>query len=160
MDNLQLKHVPVTKTGMLIRRPVAEVFEAFINPDITTNFWFTKSSGWLEVGKQVQWDWEMYGVSAPVTAKTIEANKRIVIEWPGYSNLTTEEWIFASQKDGTTFVSITEAGFSGDGDELVKQVTDSTQGFTLVLAGLKAFLEHNVRLNLVADRFPQGLEEH
>ena len=102
----------------------------------------------------------MYGVSAPVTAKTIEANKRIVIEWPGYSNLTTVEWTFTSQKDGTTFVSITEAGFSGDGDELVKQVTDSTQGFTLVLAGLKAFLEHNVQLNLVADRFPQGLEEH
>jgi hypothetical protein len=29
-----------------------------------------------------------------------------------------------------------------------------------VLAGLKALLEHNVRLNLVADRFPKGLEEH
>ena len=33
-------------------------------------------------------------------------------------------------------------------------------GFTLVLAGLKAFLEHNVRLNLVADRYPKGIEEH
>jgi len=101
----------------------------------------------------------LYDVSVPVTVKTIEPNKRIVIEWPGYSNLTTVEWIFAPQKDGTTFVSITEAGFIGDGDELVKQVTDSTQGFTLVLAGLKALLEHNVRLNLVADRYPQGFRE-
>jgi hypothetical protein len=40
-----------------------------------------------------------------VTVKTIQANKRIVIEWLGYSHLTTVEWIFASQKDGTTFVS-------------------------------------------------------
>ena len=160
MDNLQLTHVPMTKTGMLIRRPVADVFEAFINPDITTKFWFTKSSGRLEVGKQVQWDWEMYDVSIPVTAKIIEPNKRILIEWPGYSSPTAVEWMFAPQEDGTTFVSITEAGFTGDGDELVKQVTDSTQGFTLVLAGLKAFLEHHLQLNLVGDRFPKGIEEH
>jgi uncharacterized protein YndB with AHSA1/START domain len=160
MDYLQLKQVPIAKTGMLIRKPVADVFEAFINPDITTKFWFTKSSGRLEVGKQVQWDWETYGISIPVTAKVIEANKRIVIEWPGYGSPTTVEWIFAPQEDGTTFVSITNAGFTGDGDALVKQATDSTQGFSLVLAGLKALLEHNVRLNLVADRFPKGIEEH
>ncbi len=160
MDNLQLKQVPRTRTGMLVRKPVAEVFEAFVNPDITTNFWFTKSSGRLEAGKQVQWDWEMYGISIPVTVKTIEPNKRILIEWPGYRSPTTVELIFAPQKGGTTFVSITEAGFTGTGDELVKQVTDSTQGFSLVLAGLKALLEHNVRLNLVADRYPKGIEEH
>jgi uncharacterized protein YndB with AHSA1/START domain len=160
MDNLQLMHVPMTKTGMLIRKPVAEVFEAFIDPNITTKFWFTKSSGRLEVGKQVQWDWEMYGISIPVTAKVIEPNKRIIIDWPGYSGPTIVEWTFAPQKDGTTFVRITESGFIGDGDELVKQVTDSTQGFTLVLAGLKALLEHNVKLNLVPDRYPEGIEEH
>jgi uncharacterized protein YndB with AHSA1/START domain len=160
MDNLQLKQVPIAKTGMLIRRPVADVFDAFVNPEITTKFWFTKSSGRLEVGKQVQWEWEMYGISIPVTAKAIELNRRIVVEWPGYHSPTITEWVFAPLEDGTTFVSITEAGFTGDGDELVKQVTDSTQGFSLVLAGLKALLEHNVRLNLVADRYPKGIEEH
>lgn len=70
------------------------------------------------------------------------------------------EGVFAPQKDGTTLVSITEAGFTDDGDELVNQVTDSTQGFTLVLAGLKALLGHNVRLNLVANRYSKGIEEH
>ena len=64
------------------------------------------------------------------------------------------------QQDGTTFVSITETGFTGNGDELVSQVADSTQGFSLVLAGAKAFLEHNIRLNLVADRYPKGIEKH
>jgi uncharacterized protein YndB with AHSA1/START domain len=160
MDNLKLTQVPVSKTGMLIRKPVAEVFEAFVDPEVTTKFWFTKSSGMLEAGKKVQWDWEMYGISIPVTVKSIEPDKRIRIEWPGYRSPTTVEWTFAPQEDGTTFVNITEAGFTGNGDELVKQVTDSTQGFTLVLAGLKALLEHNIRLNLVADRFPKGIEEH
>jgi len=160
MDNLQLTMVPVSKTGMLIRKPVAEVFEAFVDPEVTTKFWFTKSSGRLDAGKQVQWEWEMYNISIPVTAKVIEQDKRILIEWPGYNGPTTVEWTFAAQEDGTTFVSITEAGFTGAGDELVKQVSGSTQGFTLVLAGLKALLEHNVRLNLVADRYPKGIEEH
>jgi uncharacterized protein YndB with AHSA1/START domain len=159
MDNLKLTQVPVSKTGMLIRKPVAQVFEAFVDPQVTTKFWFTKSSGRLEAGKQAQWEWEMYNVSILVTAKAIEPEERILIEWPGYSGQTTVEWTFASQEDGTTFVSITESGFTGSGDDLVKQVTASTQGFTLVLAGLKAFLEHNIRLNLVADRYPKGIEE-
>jgi uncharacterized protein YndB with AHSA1/START domain len=160
MDNLQITRVPVMKTGMLIRKPAAEVFEAFVNPDITTQFWFTRSSGRLAPGKQVEWAWEMYAVSAAVTVQAIEPNRRIVIEWPGYSGLTSVEWLFTPHIDDTTFVSITETGFTGDGDSLVQQVTASTQGFSLVLAGLKALLEHNVRLNLVADRYPKGLEDH
>ena len=160
MNNLQLTQAPLMKTGMLIRKPIAEVFEAFVNPEITTKFWFTKSSGRLEAGEQVQWEWEMYKISIPVNVQVIEPSKRILITWPGYSSLTTVEWNFEPQEDGTTFVRIAESGFTGDGDELVKQVTGSTTGFSLVLAGLKALLEHNIQLNLVADRFPKGIEEH
>jgi uncharacterized protein YndB with AHSA1/START domain len=160
MDNLQLKQVPVMKTGMLIRKPAAVVFRAFVDPTITTQFWFTKSSGRLEVGRTVQWEWEMYNISVPVTATTIEPHRRLVVDWPGYGGRTTVEWLFEEQPDGTTFVRITESGFTGDGDALVTQVTNSTQGFSLVLAGVKALLEHNIKLNLVADRFPKGIEQH
>jgi uncharacterized protein YndB with AHSA1/START domain len=159
MNRLELNNVPIMKTAMLIRKPVAEVFEAFVNPDITAKFWFSKSSGRLEVGKQVQWDWEMYDISIPVTTRSIELDKRIVIEWPSQGGFTTVEWIFTPQNEGT-FVRVTHSGFTGDGDEVVRQALDSTQGFSLVLAGLKALLEHNVRLNLVADRYPKGIEEH
>ena len=149
---------PTVKTAMLIRRPVAEVFEAFVNPDITSNFWFTKGSGRLEVGRQVQWDWGMYGFSVPVSTKAIEPNRRIVVEWSGYGNPTTIEWTFAPHDNGSTFVGITEHGFKGSDDEVMEQAKNSMEGFSLVLAGLKAFLEHNIRLNLVADRFPKGIE--
>jgi uncharacterized protein YndB with AHSA1/START domain len=159
VEDLRLTRIPATKTGMLIRKPAAEVFEAIVNPDITTKFWFSRSSGRLELGKPVQWDWDMYDVSIQVTPTAIVPNKRVAIQWPGYSGPTAVEWTFAPQQDGTTFVSVTEAGFKGDGDELVSQVTASTQGFTLMLAGLKALLEHNVRLNLTWDRYPKGVEE-
>ncbi len=160
MNTLQLTHIPVAKAEMLIRKPVVEVFEAFMNPEITTKFWFTKSSGRLEAGKQVTWSWEMYNASSDVTVKDVEQNKRILIEWSGYGSPTTVEWIFTPFGNDATFVSITNSGFSGDGDVLVKQALDSTGGFTWVLAGLKAYLEHNIILNLIADRFPKGLREH
>jgi uncharacterized protein YndB with AHSA1/START domain len=145
---------------MLIRRPVADVFEAFVDPAITSQFWFTKGSGRLEPGAQVEWAWEMYNVSAPVSVKEIEPNRRIVIEWPGYGGATTVEWHFIPRDDDTTFVSIIESGFSGTADEIIKHALDSTGGFTLVVAGAKAFLEHGISLNLVLDRFPPGIEEH
>ena len=144
---------------MLIRKPVSEVFEAFIDPAITSRFWFTKSTGRLEPGKHITWTWEMYDVSAEVEVKEIEVNKRILIEWGNYSELTTVEWIFTPYEDGATYVTIKNSGFKGDGDKVVKDALDSTGGFTWVLAGLKALLEHNVELNLTADAFPKGLTE-
>ena len=76
----------VAKAEMLIRKPVAEVFEAFVEPEVTTKFWFTKSSGRLEAGKQISWSWEMYNHSIEVTVKEVEKNKRIFVEWPGYGS--------------------------------------------------------------------------
>jgi hypothetical protein len=45
------------------------VFAAFINPEVTTKFWFTKSSGPREAARQVKWEWEIYDASTLVTAK-------------------------------------------------------------------------------------------
>jgi uncharacterized protein YndB with AHSA1/START domain len=148
---------PVAKAEMLIRKPVEDVFEAFVNPAVTSRFWFTKGSARLEIGKEVRWEWEMYDFSLQLKVKAVEKNARILIEWPGEVAPTTVEWIFTPRPDGTTFVSITNAGFSGDDDQIVQQALNSTEGFALVLAGLKAFLEKNVELNLVRDRFPDGI---
>lgn len=144
----------IAKTEMLIRRPVAEVFEAFIDPAITTKFWFTKSSGRLEAGKKIHWEWGMYNASTDVNVLAIEPNKRIFVEWDSEGETTTIECIFTSRPDKTTFVSITNSGFHGTQEEIAQQAIDATEGFTLVLAGLKALLEHNINLNLIADRFP------
>jgi len=151
---------PAMQTGMLIRKPPAEVFRAFVDPALTTQFWFTKSSGKLEAGKHVRWEWEMYGVSADVSVKAVDRNERIVMEWPGQGGRTTVTWTFTPYERDATFVGITETGFVGNSHELVQQIANSTQGFSLVLAGAKALLEHDIRLNLVPDRYPKGLEEH
>lgn len=73
--------------------------------------------------------------------------------------MTAVEWIFAPQENDTTYVTITNSGFKGDGDKVVNDALDSKGGFTWVLAGLKALLEHHIELNAIADAFPQGLEQ-
>src|SRR5215469_3126822 len=98
MSNLEFTQVPFARAEMLIRRPVAEVFEAFINLAVTTRFWFTRSSGRLEAGKQVQWDWEMCDASSQVHVRVLEENKRMLIEWSGYGTPNQVEWIFAPRE--------------------------------------------------------------
>lgn len=144
----------IIESQMLIRRPVTEVFEAFVDPQITTKFWFTKSSGRLELGKKVRWDWEVFGVGDGLTVKELEENRRILVEWD--SDPTTVEWIFEPRGNDATFVKISNWGFPGNGSEILSQAVDSKGGYTIVLAGLKAWLEHGIELNLVRDQFPEG----
>jgi uncharacterized protein YndB with AHSA1/START domain len=147
------------KAEMLIRKPIEDVFQAFINPEITTKFWFTKSSGKLEEGKETQWTWEMYNHSISLRTKMIEMNKKIVVEWGNDDEISTVEWTFKNLEETGTFVSIVNTGFHGNTEKIISQIRDSTEGFALVLAGLKAYLEHNIELNLISDRFPKELND-
>lgn len=147
----------VVEAQMLVRKPVSEVFEAFVNPCITTKFWFSKSSGQLELGKKVRWDWEVFGVGDTLTVKEIEQNRRILIEWD--HDPTTVEWNFEPRGNDSTLVKISSWGFRGSDSEVLAQAVDSKGGYTMVLAGLKAWLEYGVELNLVRDQFPDGCPE-
>jgi len=41
------------------------VFEALVDPAITSRFWFSTGTGRLEAGKRVEWKWEMYADHDP-----------------------------------------------------------------------------------------------
>ena len=143
---------------MQIRKPASQVFNAFIDPNLTKEFWFTKGSDKLEIGKTVTWTWEMYNHSTKVFVKDIIENEKITIEWG--EPLTTVIFEFKALSDGTTYVTIKENGYDKTGIELLDTVKDATGGFTTVLDGLKAFLEHGINLNLIADKFPKEVSQH
>ncbi len=136
---------------MLIRKPIEDVFEAFINPEITTNFWFTKSTGKLEEGKTVTWEWEMYGAKANVNVLEIIQNQSIKTEWGEPS--TNVDYEFKEMEKGMLVV-IKSYGYSQTGEDLLKVINDNTGGFTTVLDGCKAYLEHGINLRLIEDKFP------
>jgi|SRR5688572_235856 len=71
------------KAEMLIRKPIEQVFEAFLDPAITSNFWFTRGSGRLEPEHHITWDWEMYGLSVDVTVQAVEPHERILMSGRG-----------------------------------------------------------------------------
>lgn len=136
---------------MLIRKPVEDVFHAFINPEVTTHFWFTKSTGKLEEGKTTIWEWEMYGVKTDVKVLQIIENRLIKTVWGKPS--TNVDYIFEEMEKGT-LVIIKSYGFSQNGEDLLKIINDNTGGFTTVLDGCKAYLEYGINLRLIEDKFP------
>lgn len=143
-------NMPCVTAQMLIRKPVAEVFEAFLDPEITKHFWFTKGSARLEEGATVTWQWEMYDVSAEVLVREIIPGTKISIDWG--VPVTHVDFLF-SAFEAHTYVEIRNYGFTQTGDELAKTINDQTGGFTTVLDGLKAYMEHGINLNLIADKF-------
>ncbi len=146
-----MKNDVIVETQMLIRKPVEIVFNAFIDPVITTKFWFTKSSGPLQEGTTVTWEWEMYKVASNVTTRKIIPNQLISTEWG--APLTTVDYEFNALTEDTTYVVIKNYGFDLSGSELITAVMNNTGGFTTVLDGLKAYLEYGIELTLVGDKF-------
>lgn len=136
---------------MLIRKPINEVFETFINPEITAHFWFTKSTGKLEEGKITTWTWEMYNVSSDVKTLEIIPNQLIKTIWGNPSN--NVDYKFKDMENGT-LVIIKSYGYKEEGEDLLKVINDNAGGFTTVLDGCKAYLEHGINLNLIKDKFP------
>jgi len=147
---------PVARAQMLIRRPAAEVFQAFVDPAVTSRFWFSRGSGRLEAGTRVRWDWEMYGAGTDVEVREIEENRRIRVDWD-LTSPTAVEWTFEPRGVDATFVVVTNWGFHGDPDEVVARALDSQGGFSFVLAGAKAWLEHGIELGLIEDHAPDAL---
>ena len=144
---------PVASAGMLIRRPVAEVFAALADPAITARFWFTEATGPLAEGASVRWTWGMYGASAEVAVTAFEPDRRILMDWGVPGAMTTVEWTFAAHPMGT-MVEVTDSGFTGSQDEQVERALDSTGGFALVLSAAKIWLEHGIDPRIISDRFP------
>ncbi len=149
---------PMATAQTMIRAPVATVFEAFVDPAVTTKFWFSKGSGPLEAGKSVRWDWEMYGADDDVHVRAIEADKSIIYDWGGQGKLSRVEMTFTALDEDRTFVEVTNGGFHGDAESVVAQALDSNGGFTTVLCAAKVWPEQGINARLIEDKFPRALK--
>ncbi|MEJ2901363.1 SRPBCC domain-containing protein [Pedobacter panaciterrae] len=108
------------KNNMLIRKPTNLVFEAFINPEITKHFWFTKGSGRLSSGARVTWEWGMYNVSTPVQVVEIIKNVKIVIDWNDPA--TRVEFNFKAIDADSTYLEISQYGLHSKGEALLAEI--------------------------------------
>jgi uncharacterized protein YndB with AHSA1/START domain len=134
---------------LLIRRPAAEAYRAFVEPEVLTKFWLDKSSGPLTPNGKVRWEFLVPGAAATLEVRSMVENQRITTAW---DDDTTIVFSFRELEADLTLVRVTQEGFSGSPEEVVSQALDATQGFTLVLCELKALLEQDVNLNAVRDK--------
>jgi uncharacterized protein YndB with AHSA1/START domain len=102
------RSVVTAKSSLLIRRPAAEVFKAFVDARTLTQFWLSHASGSLELGKTVRWEFMVPGAGVDTRVTTLELHKRLAIEW---SDHTSVEWRFEPCHDGT-IVRIENWGFT------------------------------------------------
>ncbi|WP_424217239.1 SRPBCC family protein (plasmid) [Streptomyces sp. BI20] len=154
MENAPAPEPPSAHACMLIRRPAAEVFDAFVDPAVTTRFWYTDSSGPMTPGAHLRWEWRTYGASAEIRVEEVDAPRLLRFTWGNYDQPTAVELRFTPRPGDTTFVEVAETGFRGSTAEALRWVGDTVGGFTTVLCSLKALLEHDLRLDAVPDHHP------
>lgn len=148
---------PEVKQQLLIRAPAEAVYNAFANPEVTTQFWFSHSDGPLKTGATRIWEWRMFGCSTSVDVIEATPHSRILVEWGEPTRRSSVEWTFESRADASTLVTVRNFGLAGSTEEVVAEAIDSMGGFSLVLASCKALLEYNVQLNVIADHAPDAL---
>jgi uncharacterized protein YndB with AHSA1/START domain len=156
-----MEKYPFVTATMLIRKPVSEVFEAMVNPDITSKFWFTRGSGRVEPGVTLEWEWGQFGIKDIVDILDVKQDKFISLNWQLGDITTTVEMHFEPRSKDITFVKVEEKGFwnspPADDQKIEKKINlmlGQNGGWNLVLASMKSWLEHGIDLNVVADHSP------
>lgn len=129
-----------------IGKPVAEVFDAVVNPKKLSGYFTTigGASAPLVAGAKVVW----WG-KVPVEVDEVEKNNRIVLRWDATDadgkDKTRIEMNFEPLDDGGTFVTIAEAGWHEDAVGLKKSYLNC-EGWSQMLACMKAYVEYGINL--------------
>lgn len=134
-----------------VARPCAEVYEAVVDPDQLSRYFTTGGArGRLAAGADVTWDFADFPGRFPVTVLESDPPRRLVIRWDGTATIdpagsTTTFEFEPLDGDTRTLVTITESGWHPT-REGAASAFDNCEGWTSMLAALKAWLEHGITL--------------
>lgn len=138
--------------GGRIAKPVAEVFEAVVNPGHLSRFFTTGGAkGRLEPGAVVTWDFHDFPGAFPVEVVEVEKDRRIVLRWEAEAgtaadgSFTTVTMTFEPTGDGRTLVTIAEQGWR-DTEAGLRASYGNCQGWMQMLCALKAHVEYGINL--------------
>jgi uncharacterized protein YndB with AHSA1/START domain len=153
-DATPLDTLSFTVSGR-IARPPAQVYEAIADPDQLSRYFTTGGArGRLEAGSEVSWDFADFPGAFGVTVIEADPPRRLVLSWP------IEDPGAASSEDGTTrvtfelepiddgartLVTISESSWQPTADG-AKNAFGNCEGWTGMLAAMKAWLEHGINL--------------
>ncbi|MFL9838820.1 SRPBCC domain-containing protein [Flavobacterium sp. ST-75] len=131
--------------SMQILKPVHKVFEAIVNPEQMTNYFISKSSGRMEEGKKLIWNFPEIKADVPVKVDKVIKDEYISYYWENGESTQLVEMSLKPYKDGTTIVTVTEKGMENN-EAGIKWLKGNTEGWANFLACLKAWMEYGVHL--------------
>lgn len=139
MNKLQIN------AALQIQKPADEVYQAIVDPDKMANYFISKSTGPMQEGKTVWWDFPEFEESSPIRIGKMKPNELINFSWDlGEKELDVEIHL-VPQKDGSTLVKITEGEMDND-EAGINWLKGNTEGWANFLACLKAYLEYGINL--------------
>ncbi|WP_421385060.1 SRPBCC family protein [Bacillus salacetis] len=130
-------------TSMKILMPSSEVFEALVNPEQMSNYWFSSGTGKIEEGKSITWRYEEYNAEGNVNILEVQRPYKIMFTWGDPRQPTTVTITLKEQEKDTTIIRVTESGFTEAPGEIEKMLGQK-EGWVYMLTCLKAYLENGV----------------
>ena len=134
------------KASIQIQKPVHEVFDAIVDPLKMSNYFISKSTGRIEEGKTLTWQFPEFEMEFPIRVDKVEQDKYISWHWGNVEDKveTKVEITLKAMKDGV-FVTVTEGPRNRD-ESGINWLAGNTAGWANFLACLKAYLEYGVNL--------------
>lgn len=131
------------KAQTIVSASPLEVFNAFVDAETMSKFWFTRRDQGLREGATVFWfPWHRTDASAiEVNVKELKKPELIRLEWKVAKHFTQVVWRLQQTQNGHTLLIIEESGFKGSEEEIIAKAMDSTGNFNYLVIALKAYFE-------------------
>jgi uncharacterized protein YndB with AHSA1/START domain len=134
------------QVSLKIRKPVAEVYEAVVDPKKLSGYFVETSTAPLIQGTTVKWKFAEVPDAFDVIVREAVPNSRVVLEWAGgHTYNTTVEMDFKPIDEGNTTLQISEGGWRLEKEE-IQLPCGNAGGWMHMLCSLKAYLEYGINL--------------
>ncbi|PEJ31717.1 hypothetical protein CN689_16130 [Peribacillus butanolivorans] len=139
-------------TKFKILKPVNEVYEAIVDSEKMSNYWFSSGTGRVEQGKTITWRYDEYNAEVVINVLEVEEDKKIVFSWGGYGQETVVTITLKELDNTRTIIEVNELGFKEDDPEIINKMIGQKEGWVYMLTCLKGYLENginNLRASLI-----------
>lgn len=138
-----------------VSHPVAEVFEAVVDPEKLSAYFTTGGArGWLEAGATVMWDFHDFPGAFPVDVVEVAQDERIALRWAANDPDAKDDdayktdvvFTFTPVDNGKrTKVEVGESGWPETANGVTASYSNC-MGWSQMLCALKAWVEHGINL--------------
>lgn len=133
-----------SRLSMLVRSSATSIYDAFVDPEILSKFWLKRSSGPLQRGVPVKWEFMVPGASETTIADKLRPGELIIFRWSDGIKVKID---IERVSRSSSVVRVVAGPFPS-----TSKTVDAAEGFCIVLCDLKILLESGKSPGLVKDK--------